>query len=67
MENIHNDFTFHATPMEETAVLLNSDTEKGLTIEKAKERLEHFGLNAIAEDKAISALQKLFNQLSISH
>src|SRR5688572_8707257 len=62
MENIRNDFTFHAITIEETAVLLNSDTEKGITIEKAKERLEHFGLNVIEEAKAISSFKILVSQ-----
>ncbi len=62
MENISSNFTYHETTIEETAVLLNSDIEKGLTIEKAKERLKQFGLNAIAEAEAISALKILLNQ-----
>ncbi|MEO5562426.1 MAG: cation-translocating P-type ATPase [Chitinophagaceae bacterium] len=62
MENIRNDFIFHATTIEETTVLLDSDTEKGLTIEKAKERLERFGANTIAEARGITPLQILVNQ-----
>jgi Ca2+-transporting ATPase len=59
---IESDFTLHTTTIEEATVLLKSDTEQGLSIEEAKERLERFGLNAITETKAISPLQILFNQ-----
>ncbi|MDQ3019031.1 MAG: cation-translocating P-type ATPase [Bacteroidota bacterium] len=62
MENIRNDFAFHTTSIEEVIDLLKSDTELGLSIEKAKERLELFGANAITEAKAISSLQILVNQ-----
>ena len=62
MENIRNDFTLHATTIEEATVLLNSNTEQGLTIEMAKERLERFGLNTIDEAKAISPFKILINQ-----
>ncbi len=62
MENIHNDFTLHTTTIEETTVLLKSDTEKGLTIDEAKERLVRHGLNTIAEATAISPLRILLNQ-----
>ena len=62
MENIRNDFAFHTTTIEEAIVLLKSDTEHGLSIEEAKERLEKFGLNAIEEAKTISPLQILANQ-----
>ncbi len=60
--DLRNDFTFHATTIEDATALLNSNTEHGLTIEKAKETLEHFGLNAIEEARAISPLQILANQ-----
>jgi Ca2+-transporting ATPase len=62
MEQIRNDFTFHATTIEEATALLNSDTEQGLTIDDAKQRLEHFGSNAIDEAKAISPFKILINQ-----
>ncbi|MEJ7738688.1 MAG: cation-translocating P-type ATPase [Chitinophagaceae bacterium] len=62
MEHIRNDFAFQATTIDEATVLLNSNTEQGLSIEEAKERLEHFGLNAIDEAKAISPLKILANQ-----
>lgn len=62
METIRNDFTLHATTIEEATALLNSDTEKGLTIEKAKERLKRFGLNTIEEARAISPFKILINQ-----
>ena len=62
MENIRIDFTFHATTIEEATKLLNSHTEQGLTIDDAKQRLEHFGLNAIEEAKAISPFKILVNQ-----
>ncbi len=62
MENIRNDFTFHATTIEEATTLLSSDTEQGLTIEKAKELLELFGKNTIDEAKSMSPLQILINQ-----
>ena len=57
-----NDFIFHATAIEEAAKLLNSHTEQGLTADDAKQRLEHFGLNAIDEAKAISPFKILVNQ-----
>ena len=60
--DIRNDFTFHATAIEEATKLLNSHTEKGLTIDDAKLRLEHFGQNAIDEAKAISPFTILINQ-----
>ena len=60
--DIRNDFTFHATAIEEATKLLNSHTEKGLTIDEAKLRLEHFGQNAIDEAKAISPFTILINQ-----
>ena len=62
MDNIRNDFTFHATTIEEANVLLFSNTEQGLSIDEAKERLGHFGLNAIEEAKAISPFKILVNQ-----
>ena len=42
--------------------MLNSRTEQGLTIDEAKLRVEHFGLNAIDEAKAISPFTILINQ-----
>ncbi|HUC82581.1 MAG TPA: HAD-IC family P-type ATPase [Flavisolibacter sp.] len=62
MEHIRNDFIFHATSLEEAAVLLNTDAEQGLSTEKAKERLERFGPNAIAGAKSLSVLQLFSNQ-----
>ena len=62
MEQIHNDFTFHSTTIEEATKLLNSDIEQGLTIDDAKQRLDHFGLNAIDEAKAVSSFRILVNQ-----
>jgi len=61
-QNMGNDFTFHATTIEEATALLNSDREKGLSAEKAKEMLEQFGPNAIEEAKSLSPLQILANQ-----
>ncbi len=60
--DIRNDFTFHATTIEEATKLLNSHTEQGLTIDDAKQRLEHFGLNAIEEAEEISPFRILVNQ-----
>ena len=60
--DIRNDFPFHSTTIEEATRLLNSHTEQGLTIDEAKQRLEHFGLNAIEEAKAISPFKILVNQ-----
>lgn len=57
-----NGFALHATTIAEATVLLKSDSEQGLTIEEAKERLEHHGLNTIAEDIAISPFKILANQ-----
>ncbi len=62
MENIHNNFNFHSTTIEEATKLLNSHTEQGLSIDEAKERLERHGLNTIAEATAISPLRILLNQ-----
>ena len=62
MEKILGDFTFHAIKIEEATTLLSSNTEQGLTSEKAKEMLEQFGKNAIEEAKALSILQLLANQ-----
>ncbi|OSZ77091.1 hypothetical protein CAP36_11760 [Chitinophagaceae bacterium IBVUCB2] len=62
MDNIRNDFTFHATTIEEANVLLFSNTEQGLSVDEAKARLRHFGLNAIEEAKPISPLRILINQ-----
>ena len=62
MKDIQNDFTFHATNIKEATILLNSDTEQGLSFENSKERLEQFGLNAVAEVKATSPLRILFGQ-----
>ena len=62
IENIHNDFTFHTKSIEEAIVILKSDVSGGLSIEEAKARLEQFGLNSIAESKAIHPLQILVNQ-----
>ena len=62
MQNIRNDFTFHATAIEEVTLLLNSNTEQGLSNDEAKKRLEHFGLNAITEAEGISPLKVLANQ-----
>ena len=62
MEKIHNDFILHATTIEQASILLNSNTEQGLTIEKAKTRLVQFGLNAIEDAKAISPFKILVSQ-----
>ncbi len=62
MENIRNDFSFHATTIEEAAKLLNSHTELGLAMDAVKQRLEHFGSNTINEAKAISPFKILVNQ-----
>ncbi len=62
IEKIHNDFTFHTKSIEEAIVLLKSNVSGGLSIEEAKARLEHFGLNSIAESKAIHPFQILVNQ-----
>ena len=62
MEQIRNDIAFHSTTIEEAIKLLNSDTEQGLTIDDAKQRLDHFGLNAIDEAKAVSPFRILVNQ-----
>jgi P-type Ca2+ transporter type 2C len=62
MEHIRNDFIFHAASLEEAAVLLNTDAEQGLSTEKAKERLERFGPNAIAGAKSLSVLQLFSSQ-----
>ena len=62
MKHIPNDFIFHATTIEEAAVLLNSNIEHGLTIENANERLEQFGRNAITETKSITPFQILVSQ-----
>ena len=51
MKHIPNDFIFHATTIEEAAVLLNSNIEHGLTIGNANERLEQFGRNAMEENQ----------------
>ena len=40
MENIHNDFNFPATTVEEAAVALNSDVLQGLTTNQVKEHLQ---------------------------
>ena len=67
-KNIHidstgeNDFTLHTKTIEEATVLHKSDTEQGLTIDEAKERLERHGLNTIAEATAISPFKILANQ-----
>ena len=60
--DLRNDFTFHATTIEEAHVLLKTDTWQGLSIDDAKERLKLFGFNAIENAKAISPLQILANQ-----
>ena len=59
---IENDFILHTTTIEEATVLLKTDTDQGLTIDEAKERLERHGLNSIAEATAISPLRILLNQ-----
>ncbi len=59
---IENDFTLHTTTLEEATLLLKSNTEQGLSIDEAKERLERHGLNTIAEATAISPLRILLNQ-----
>lgn len=63
MDHIRKHFVFHATTIEEATILLNSDTEDGLSFENAQERLQRFGRNVIAEAKSLSLLQILFNQL----
>jgi len=62
MQSIQNDFPFHATTIEEASALLSSDIETGLTMDEAKERLAHFGLNAIEEANTISPFKILVNQ-----
>lgn len=52
--DIRNDFTFHATTIEEATKLLNSHTEQVFTIDGAKLRFAHFGFNTRDEAKAIS-------------
>lgn len=57
-----NDLTLHTTTIEEATVLLKSNTEQGLSIDEAKERLELHGLNTIAEAKTVSPFKILANQ-----
>ncbi len=57
-----NDITLHTATIEEATVLLNSNTEQGLSIDEAKERLELHGLNTIAEAKTVSPFKILANQ-----
>ena len=56
------DFTLHTKTIEEATVLHKSNTEQGLTMDDAKERLERHGLNTIAEAIAISPFKILANQ-----
>ncbi len=53
---------FHAASIEEAVSLLESDKDQGLSDEKAKERLERFGLNSIAVAKSITPFEILVNQ-----
>ncbi len=64
--DVHNEFSFHATTVEEATKLLNSHTEHGLNIDEAKIRLEHFGLNSIEEAHAISPYKIIINQFKSS-
>jgi len=57
-----NDLTLHTTTIEEATVLLKTNTEQGLSIDEAKERLELHGLNTIAEAKTVSPFKILANQ-----
>ena len=57
-----NVLMLHTTTIEEATVLLKSNTEQGLSIEEAKERLKRHGLNTIAEAKAVSPFIILANQ-----
>ena len=59
--DIRNDFTFHATAIEEATKLLNSHTKQGLPADDAKQRLEHFGINAVDKGKVISLFKILVN------
>lgn len=62
MKNIYNDQKFHATSIEDSVALLNSDLDQGLSKEKAKESLERYGSNTIAGAKSITAFEILVNQ-----
>ncbi len=62
MLNTGNDLAFHAIKIEEAISLLGSNTDQGLSTEKANELLERFGRNAIDEAKPHSALRILANQ-----
>ena len=62
MQKFADDIAFHAIKIEEATALLSSNTEQGLSSEKAKEMLEQFGKNTIEEAKSLSPLQILANQ-----
>lgn len=62
MKHISRDFIFHATTIDEAVVLLSSNSARGLTKEVAKERVQRFGYNTIAEAKKLSSLRILVNQ-----
>lgn len=62
MENVHNNFVFHATKAEQAAECLDSHLERGLTINQVKERIEEFGRNTIRAEETITPFQILVNQ-----
>ena len=60
MQNTGNDFAFHATKIAEATALLNSNTEQGLSSEKAKEMLVIDGLT-------LTEIAHKLNYSSVAH
>jgi len=63
---IHINFTFHGTTIEEATAEIYSNSEQGLTIEKAKESLAYLSLNTIQEAKARSPLQIFYDIIFVA-
>ena len=60
--NIQNKNFWHLT-FEETAQLFETDVEKGLSAQEAKDRLLAFGKNTISTSKGAPRLKIFLNQL----
>ncbi len=56
--------SWHATDLEQTTKLLQSDRDRGLSIDDIKRRQQYFGVNELQETGGRSALSILWDQFT---
>ncbi|MFC3284597.1 cation-translocating P-type ATPase [Litchfieldella rifensis] len=60
----HASIAFHAESVEAVVDRFNSDTERGLSAEETRRRLEHYGVNELPEDKRAGLLRIFLHQFT---